>query len=57
MKLAPTFLMLILLAVGAYAQTDQPNATPPSNAPATDQAAPSANQAPTEPATAPAQMT
>jgi len=55
MKLAPTFLMLILLAVGAYAQTDQPNATPPSNAPATDQAAPSANQAPTEPATAPAQ--
>ena len=55
MKLAPAFLMVIFLAVCAYAQTDQPNATPPSNAPATDQAAPSANQAPTEPATAPAQ--
>jgi len=47
--------MVILLAVCAYAQTDQPNATPPSNAPATDQTAPSANQTQTEPATAPAQ--
>ena len=53
MKLAPTFLMLILLAVGAYAQTDQP-ATPPSSAPAADQT-PSANQTQTEPAPAPAQ--
>jgi hypothetical protein len=52
MKLAPAFLMVILLAVCAYAQTDQPNATPPSNAPATDQTAPSANQTQTEPAPA-----
>jgi hypothetical protein len=55
MKLAPAFLMVIL-AVCAYAQTDQPNATPPSNAPAADQTAPSgANQTQTEPAPAPAQ--
>jgi hypothetical protein len=53
MKLAPAFLMVILLAVCAYAQTDQP-VTPPSNAPAADQT-PSANQTQTEPATAPAQ--
>jgi hypothetical protein len=52
MKLAPAFLMVIFLAVCAYAQTDQPNATPPSNAPATDQTAPSANQTQAEPATA-----
>jgi len=52
MKLAPAFLM-ILLAVCAYAQTDQP-ATPPSSAPAADQT-PSANQTQTEPAPAPAQ--
>jgi len=51
MKLAPAFLM-ILLAVCAYAQTDQP-ATPPSSAPAADQT-PSANQTQTEPAPAPA---
>jgi hypothetical protein len=50
MKLAPAFLMVILLAACAYAQTDQPNTTPPSNAPATDQTAPSANQTQTEPA-------
>jgi hypothetical protein len=55
MKLAPAFLMVILLAVCAYAQTDQPNATPPSNAPATDQTAPGASQTQTEPAPAPAQ--
>jgi hypothetical protein len=50
MKL-PAFLVVILLAACAYAQTDQPSATPPSNAPATDQT-PSANQTQTEPAPA-----
>src|ERR1043165_4479169 len=43
MKLAPALLMAILLVVCAYAQTEQPNATPPSNAPAS-QNDPSADQ-------------
>lgn len=49
MKLAPA-LLAILLAACAYAQTDQPDATPPSNAPGSDQNAPyGANQTQTEP--------
>ena len=51
MKLALAFLIGIFLTACAFAQTDQPNATP-SNAP-TDQT-PVANQTQTEPAPAPA---